>query len=43
MNLLKGKLFLVPILILFTFGASAETWRTIHTTRFGATEDVPAN
>ena len=42
MSLLKGKLFLIPIVILFTFAARAETWRTNYTTRFGATADVPA-
>jgi hypothetical protein len=38
-----AKHFLAPIAILFAFGANAETWRTIHTTRFGATAEVPAN
>lgn len=37
------KYFLAPIAILFTFGANAETWRTIHTARFGTTAEVPAN
>jgi acetoacetyl-CoA reductase len=35
--LLLGKHFLVPIVILYTFGARAETWRTFHNARFGAT------
>jgi hypothetical protein len=43
MELMMAKHFLALIAILFTFGANAETLRTMYTPRFGATAKVPAN
>jgi hypothetical protein len=43
LELIMAKHFLALLAIFFAFGANAETWRTIHTTRFGATAEVPAS